>query len=298
MSESETPYPRHHHDAGFFAEALAFTSSQQGFVSALIEKDYFCSLVLAFLSALSDTGLVFKGGTCLTKVHTGFYRLSEDLDFTVPMAVDAPRAERNRKIEPAKQTLGALCDAMPEFREEEPLRGANSSRQYVGSLSYESLIHHRREIIKIEVSLREPLVEAPRRQEAATALLNPLSGRPLVPSVRLSCISKREALAEKFRAALTRREAAIRDYFDIDYAVRRGHVDLAERSWLEMLKDKLAVPSNESVSVSKERLQMLRDQEGLSLKPVLRTAEFETFDLKRAFDIVADVAVAIKAIEP
>lgn len=296
MSESETLYPRHHHDAGLFAEALAFTSAQQGFVSALIEKDYFCSLVLAFLSASSDTGLVFKGGTCLTKVHTGFYRLSEDLDFAVPMAVDAPRAERSRKIEPMKQALRALYDAMLEFQEEEPLRGANSSRQYVGSLSYESLIHHRRETIKIEVSLREPLAEAPGRQEAATALLNPFSGQPLVPSVQLSCIAKREAFAEKFRAALTRREAAIRDYFDIDYAVRQGHVDLAERSWLEMLKAKLAVPENEPVDVSQERLRLLRDQVGRSLKPVLRAAEFEAFELERAFDIVANVAVAIKAV--
>lgn len=125
MPESETLYPRHHHDAGLFAEALAFTAVQQGFLSALIEKDYFCSLVLAVLSASSDTGLVFKGGTCLTKVHTGFYRLSEDLDFAVPMAVDASRAERSRKSEPVKQALRALCNAMPEFREEEPLRGGH-----------------------------------------------------------------------------------------------------------------------------------------------------------------------------
>lgn len=296
MSESETLYPRHHHDADLFAEALAFTSAQQGFVSALIEKDYFCSLVLAFLSALPDTGLVFKGGTCLTKVHTGFYRLSEDLDFTVPMAVDAPRAERSRKIEPMKQALRALCDAMPEFREAEPLRGANSSRQYVGSLSYESLLHRRREIIKVEISLREPLAESPAYQDAATILLSPLSGQRLVPPIRLSCIGKREALAEKFRAALNRREAAIRDYFDIDYAVRRSHVDITEPSWLEMLKDKLAVPGNEPVDVSEARLRMLRDQVGLSLKPVLRAAEFEAFDLDRAFDIVANVAVAIKAV--
>lgn len=63
-----------------------------------------------------------------------------------------------------------------------------------------------------------------------------------------------------------------------------------------MLKDKLAVPGNEPVDVSDKRLRMLRDQVGLSLKPVLRAEELEAFDLERAFDIVANVAVAIKVV--
>ena len=29
--------------------------------------------------------LVFKGGTCLSKVHADFYRLSEDLDLIIPV---------------------------------------------------------------------------------------------------------------------------------------------------------------------------------------------------------------------
>lgn len=35
--------------------------------------------------------------------------------------------------------------------------------------------------------------------------------------VMLPCISKIEAFAEKFRAAMTRREVAIRDFYDIDH---------------------------------------------------------------------------------
>ena len=31
--------------------------------------------------------LVFKGGTCLTKVHAELYRLSEDLDYTYPSSL-------------------------------------------------------------------------------------------------------------------------------------------------------------------------------------------------------------------
>lgn len=89
MGKPEAALPRHHHDPAFFTEAVAFTAARLGFVPTLIEKDYFCSVVLAYLAGVLKETLIFKGGTCLTKVHAGFYRLSEDLDFTVPMPIDA-----------------------------------------------------------------------------------------------------------------------------------------------------------------------------------------------------------------
>ena len=62
-------------------EAIRFTAEETGFAPRLIEKDYFCSVILEALAA-ADVPLVFKGGTCLAKVHSGFFRLSEDLDFS------------------------------------------------------------------------------------------------------------------------------------------------------------------------------------------------------------------------
>ena len=75
-----------------------------GFIARLIEKDYFCSLVLGYLQA-SDASLVFKGGTCLTKVYTGFYCLSEDLDFVIPVPVETKRPERSRMAAAVKQAV-------------------------------------------------------------------------------------------------------------------------------------------------------------------------------------------------
>ena len=55
----------------------------------LIEKDYFCTvLLLDHLCHGGGEDLVFKGGTCLTKVHSELYRLSEDLDYTIPVPVE------------------------------------------------------------------------------------------------------------------------------------------------------------------------------------------------------------------
>ena len=64
-----------------FREALSFTQSETGFGARLIEKDYYCSFLLQDLLAATSPQWVFNGGTCLSKVHSDFYRTSGDLDF-------------------------------------------------------------------------------------------------------------------------------------------------------------------------------------------------------------------------
>jgi predicted nucleotidyltransferase component of viral defense system len=83
MNPPESDWISLHEDAAFFKAAVTFTSRETGFSPRLVEKDYFCSALLALLARLGDT-VFFKGGTCLAKVHAGFYRLSEDLDFVIP----------------------------------------------------------------------------------------------------------------------------------------------------------------------------------------------------------------------
>ena len=50
----------------------------------LIEKDLYLQGLLIELSKSGHftENFVFKGGTCLTKAYFGYYRFSEDLDFT------------------------------------------------------------------------------------------------------------------------------------------------------------------------------------------------------------------------
>ena len=60
MSKRDAKLPLLHEDAPLFRRALNFTAVQTGFSPILIEKDYFCTVVLAYLSQ-KDTGLVFKG---------------------------------------------------------------------------------------------------------------------------------------------------------------------------------------------------------------------------------------------
>lgn len=50
MAERQSPVFAFHADADLFREALNFTAARTGFVPRLIEKDYFCTLLLAHLA--------------------------------------------------------------------------------------------------------------------------------------------------------------------------------------------------------------------------------------------------------
>jgi len=105
-----------HEDPVLFREAVNFTAAQTRYLPRLIEKDYFCTLLLHYLAA-ADKALVFKGGTCLAKVHADFYRLSEDLDFVISTPVDATRTMRSAltsQMNPPRSKLRGIKTARYE----------------------------------------------------------------------------------------------------------------------------------------------------------------------------------------
>ena len=281
-----------HEDRDRFGEALSFTEAELRFPARLVEKDYYCTVLLEYLAG-TVTELVFKGGTCLAKVHTHFFRLSEDLDFVIPVTEDTSRTERRELVSPVKVSFIGLARALPCFQIKAPLKGANNSTQYVGSVSYQSVGTGQGETIKIEVALREPLLTQPIAADAQTALLDPLTGHAIIAPVSLLCISKMEAFAEKFRAALSRREVAVRDFFDLDYAVLRLGLRPEDAELIRLVRRKLAVSGNEPVDVSANRLAALRQQVEPKLQPVLRAQDFAEFDLERAFQIMATMAARV-----
>ncbi len=276
-----------HKDKDLFREAIAFTNTVTKFPQRLIEKDYFCSVLLDYFSAIEE--LVFKGGTCLAKVHANFYRLSEDLDFVIPFPVESGRSQRRNSIKPLKESFENLEDELGLLRIRDTLTGANQSTQYIGTIEYESILSNGVETIKVEIGLREPLLEETELMNYRTILLSPVTNQPMLTEMQFLCISKREAFAEKFRAALTRRDVAIRDYFDIDYAIRKLDLDTGDPELIDLIKKKLAVPGNARIEVSSNRLETLRKQLNAELKPVLREEDFNQFDLERAFQIVIEM---------
>lgn len=276
---------------------MRFTVQVTTLSPRLIEKDYLCTALLEQLLGANGE-LVFKGGTCLAKVHANFYRLSEDLDFVIPMPADAPRSQRSKSAVALKDAIAAVPKRLPIFRIIEPLTGANNSTQYNAVIGYTPLASREEDAIKIEVGLREPLLLPALNGPAQTILLDPNSDRPLIPPLAVRCIAKTEAFAEKFRAALSRREVAARDFFDIDYAVRRLGLRPDDAELIALVRRKLGMPGNKPVDVSDRRLAVLRQQLEPQLRPVLREKDFREFDLERAFGRVRAMAAALNLATP
>ena len=144
------PIRWHADDRALLLQAIELTARQTGFNPRLIEKDYFCSVVLEYLAA-GDAELTFKGGTCLAKIHSDFYRLSEDLDFSISTPPNASRKERSRRADRLKPVVGDIPKRLPGFQIVQPLRGANESTQYNAVVGYVSLLDSHVEPISIEV---------------------------------------------------------------------------------------------------------------------------------------------------
>ena len=291
MGEANFPY-LHDMDPDIFRESLSYSEGVTGFTASLIEKDYYCSLILHHVFD-RETPLVFKGGACLSKVYADFYRLSEDLDLIIPVSVDAPRSQRSSKMNPVKGIFDELPAAIPGVAVSTTFRGHNESRQYIGYLEYPSTVINKQERIKIEIGIREPLLLSSVTGEARTIAVNPFSGQPLLPVFSVQAMDMKEAYAEKIRAALTRRKPAIRDLFDLFYAGRKMGLDLDALDFLTIVKKKLSVPGNTLVHISSEyKLEIKRQLEG-QLRPVLRPADYDSFNMDEAIELIVLIAEAV-----
>jgi predicted nucleotidyltransferase component of viral defense system len=289
--------PHLHQDPEEFRAAIAYTSRTTQFNAALIEKDYYCSVILAYLYQESVESLIFKGGTCINKIHIPFYRLSEDLDFTIPTSPNATRLQRRKSIDPYREILARIGKCIPTLSITTPFRGHNESRQYIMAVEYESCLINEPGQIKIEMGLREILLQDAFSGSAKTVLQNPFTLQDAVPDFFVICLSKTEAFAEKVRAALARREPAIRDFFDIFHAVRHHRLNIEEKQFLELVKEKLAVPGTGSIDISENRLADLNHQLAGELKPVLRPEDYEAFDLEDAIRMVCQIGVELTRFE-
>ena len=251
-------------------------------------------MLLNHFSSQFPPSVVFKGGTCLSKVCTEFCRLSEDLDFAIPLPLDARRSVRRKQIDPIKRVCGSLAKEIQGILELEPLSGANVSKQYVGTWGYRSVISGGVERVKLEFGLREPGLFPAEDRNANTLLQNAVTGVDLVNAFRIKVMAMPEIWAEKARAALTRLEPAIRDFFDLDYAIQREKLDPLEPEFLELVRRKLAVPGNEPMDISDAKCRELEKQVEAQLRPVLREDDFRQFFLERVFSIVRQIVDAIR----
>lgn len=268
-------------------DALTFTAGKTGFSPSLIEKDYYCSLVIKSIYEDKDLKnlLIFKGGTLLAKGYFEFFRLSEDLDFSVNNLFYTNRTERRKIAEKVRHWVKNILNQLG-FKEVSPFRGFNESTQYNGVFGYDSVTGPSN-IIKFEIGFREDLLLNPINMGLQTLLENPLTEKRLFPILESLVLSKEEAFAEKVRAALTRKQPAIRDFFDLEKIFQSGF-DVLEEKFIDIVKKKIFFDSSAVIDLSFEKTKILEAQIETDLKPVLKTGVH--FTLKKSWECAQSIA--------
>ena len=89
-----------HQDKDAFEELVTATSLELHIPPNIVEKDYYVTLALRELSA-NIKGMVFKGGTSLTKCYQLLDRFSEDIDISYAASEGIPGESRKRQLKKA-----------------------------------------------------------------------------------------------------------------------------------------------------------------------------------------------------
>jgi len=178
-----------------------------------VEKDYLQHIILRTLSQKWSAYLVFKGGTALQKIGL-IPRFSEDLDFTMKKALSMKDISNS--------TIKALESynypvKVDKFSDTEITAGFRLLIQGPLYRNNQGICS-----IRFEMSKREEVLLRPEVEE-----INPVY-KDVLPYV-LSVMNKKEIVAEKVRAILTRDK--VRDVYDLykvlehDISFDKGLID-------------------------------------------------------------------------
>lgn len=82
-----------HEDKELFKEVITNTAVWMNLTIAVVEKDYYVTMILSLLAKKADT-CVFKGGTSLSKGFHVLNRFSEDIDITFSEHIGEARRKK------------------------------------------------------------------------------------------------------------------------------------------------------------------------------------------------------------
>jgi predicted nucleotidyltransferase component of viral defense system len=262
-------------------------AAEHRFRQAIVEKDYYLTIILNSIASSLSGDIVFKGGTLLNKIHLNYHRLSGDLDFSYCGEKDlTARSDRSAAIAPIKEKMPGFLASLGLRSDKPKGEGFNSSKQYVFNVLYPSVVTGKDGNIKIEVSLRQKLYDRPVLNVIRHFYKDPFTGQNLIPEHKILSLSLDEAVAEKLKAAITRKDPAIRDYYDL-WHIAEAKFDFHNGHFKKIFKQKLADEEylgdyRDKFGLSDDKIDLLERQIETDLIPVIRIDE--AFDLGGVFD--------------
>ncbi len=204
----------------------------------LIEKDIILHQLLLDLSKndFFSKNFLFKGGTCLIKCYLGYFRFSEDIDFTwknQDKFKNISQKEARKYLSLVTSETGAVFEEIAGKRGLD-FRCMKSNRDYVelgGSsktltfkIWYDSEMLNSRSFIKVQINFAEEM-RFPRVRNSLKSLLDknieelkalfPDEYKEYSEHIPFDTYDIREILCEKIRSILTRRGIKARDFADV-----------------------------------------------------------------------------------
>ena len=193
---------------------------KKGVRAKQIEKDYVISWVLWGIARneFLNTSLLFKGGTCLKKMHFGDYRYSEDMDFTL----------RNDSISD-EDILENFRSVFEQVYEEsrikaEIIEDTIDNHEASGSLKFKMsyVATHGSDEIKVDVT-RGEIIEFDIEHRK---VINNYSDLGENDETEIHCYSLNEILIEKITALMGR--TIPRDLYDFNYLIEEKGIELQD----------------------------------------------------------------------
>jgi len=290
-----------HSNKDEFLKVLENTSGQTSYPLSLLEKDYYITLTLSKINELSDN-LIFKGGTALSKIYYSYYRLSEDLDFSMRLPnKQTTRGDRRNIMKPVKEGIRSFTKRFDMRIEDVGKAGHNESTQYIYYLDYESVVLGNKQSIKLEIGLGFNPFLSVSKHKVNHKFLHPFTKEPLFDGGEVTCFALKELVAEKMRAVATRLTIAPRDFYDLDYLIR-ADFNFRDRDLWDLFKKKLAEDGYDTdlkryhINMGRKPAEITDMQSRIEeeLMDVLTREEKASFNLQKALATINEVFGNIK----
>ncbi len=204
----------------------------------LIEKDFILHQLLLDLSKneFFHENFLFKGGTCLIKCYLGYFRFSEDIDFTWKNQEKfngMSKKEIRKYLSSVTNETGAIFEEIAKKRGLD-FKCIKNNRDYVelggGSKTltfkiwYNSEVLNQRSFIKVQINFVEDMRFPPAKTVLKSLLERPVEElEVLFPEeykeysahVPFGIYDIKEIICEKIRSILTRKGVKARDFADV-----------------------------------------------------------------------------------
>ncbi|WP_347888066.1 nucleotidyl transferase AbiEii/AbiGii toxin family protein [Nitrosomonas europaea] len=207
-------------------DLLIEAATLKGMKESFVEKDWLVTQVIRTIRGINQDGfgVVFSGGTALSKAHNLLFRFSEDVDFRLLVN---PELHTRKNLSSFKYTVLDALRADGFAIEAHHVKARDENRFFSIDLEYETVFPRENSLrphIQIEMTARN--IQLPHIYLPVSSFLNELAKHP-PEVVAISCIDPVESAADKLSAIAWRIPDRVRGgQYDDPSIVRHIH-DLA-----------------------------------------------------------------------